>query len=141
MRLYQGPPNQSYLVCRASVGAPGKDILPSPRRVRLLYAGSRVTFLKSVKMLIRIAFWSSQVLPSGRTEVLTKGGTGFLGASRAWKVCPGGLPLLCLTMDERFHKRMMILTRFFNPKWGEPKYSIRVVPERTEVLNRGGTHV
>ena len=96
---------------------------------------------KSVKMLIRIAFWSSQVLPSGRTEVLTKGGTGFLGASRAWKVCPGGLPLLCLTMDEHFHKKMMIRIRFFNPKWGEPKYSLRVVPERTEVLNRGGTHV
>ena len=96
---------------------------------------------KSVKMLIRIAFWSSQVLPSGRTEVLTKGGTGFLGASGPWKVCPGGLPLLCLTMDEHFHKKMMIRIRFFNPKWGEPKYSIRVVPERTEVLNRGGTHV
>ena len=35
----------------------------------------------------------------------------------------------------------MIRTLFFNPNWGEPKYSIRVVPERTEVLNRGGTHV
>ena len=58
-----------------------------------------------------------------------------------WKVSPGGLPLLCLTMDEHFHKKMMIRIRFFNPKWGEPKYSIRVVPERTEVLNRGGTHV
>ena len=58
-----------------------------------------------------------------------------------WKVCPGGLPLRCRTMDEHFHKKMMIRIRFFNPKWGEPKYSIRVVPERTEVLNRGGTHV
>ena len=81
------------------------------------------------------------MLPSGRTEVLTKGGTGFLGASGPWKVCPGGLPLLCLTMDEHFHKKMMIRIRFFNPKWGDPKYSMRVVPERTEVLNRGGTHV
>ena len=96
---------------------------------------------KSVKMLIRIAFWSSQVLPSGRTEVLTKGGTAFWVPPGLWKVCPGGLPLLCLTMDEHFYRKMMIRIRFFNPKWGEPKYSIRVVPERTEVLNRGGTHV
>ena len=44
-------------------------------------------------------------------------------------------------MDERFHKKMMIRIRFFNPKWGEPKYSIRVVPQQTEVLNRGGTGV
>ena len=43
---------------------------------------------KSVKMMIRIAFWSSQVFPSGRTEVLTKGGTSFLGASRALEGLP-----------------------------------------------------
>ena len=36
---------------------------------------------------------------------------------------------------------MMIHMRFLSPKWGEPKYSIRVVPERTEVLNKGGTCV
>ena len=84
MPLYQSPPNQSYLVYRASAGAPGKDLLAPPRRGSLLDAGSRITFSKKCQNADTYAFWSSQVLPSGRTEVLTKGGTGFLGASGPW---------------------------------------------------------
>ena len=44
-------------------------------------------------------------------------------------------------MDEHFHEKIMIRMRFWSPKWGEPKYSIRVVPEPTEVLNKVGTDV
>ena len=44
-------------------------------------------------------------------------------------------------MVKHFHEIIMILMRFWSPKWGEPKYSIRVVPEPTEVLNKVGTDV
>ena len=61
--------------------------------------------------------------------------------SPGFELNPGGLHFLCLTMDEHFHKTIMIRMRFWSPKWGEPKYSIRVAPEPTEVLNKVGTDV
>ena len=87
-----------------------------------------------------------------RTKVLNRGGTGVFcasGAHEGWSsgleafrssgfelsslgfdLNPRGLHLWCLTMVKHFHGKIMILMRFWSPTWGEPKYSIRAIPER-----------
>ena len=77
VRLYDTVQKSSkpvFLSIRASAGAPGKDLLPPPRRVLLLWFVSQVI----CAFLLRNAdTYPILELQRGRTEVLNKGGTDF----------------------------------------------------------------
>ena len=98
MTLYRSHPNQfSYLV-RASAGAPGKDLLPPPRRVLLLWFVSQVI----CAFLLRNAdTYPILELQRGRTEVLNKGGTNFWAPIPIAR-CPQPSPEVGTTLIEHF---------------------------------------